>query len=67
MDRDDLPFEGVEELRLALRTRLRIALDCAARALRATTVTDALEAVTLLCEETEKALRIAERWKRLAG
>ena len=67
MDRDDLPSEGVEEFRLALRARLRIALDYASRALRATNVTDALEAVTLLCEETEKALRIAERWKLSAG
>ncbi|HSD10379.1 MAG TPA: hypothetical protein VLF14_05325 [Candidatus Binatia bacterium] len=67
MGRQGLPPEGVEELRLALRTRLRIALDCVSRALRATDVSDALDAVTLLHEEAEKALRVAERWKRAAG
>jgi hypothetical protein len=67
MDRSGSPSEGAEELRLALRSRLRIALDCASRGLRATQVSDALDAITLLLEEAQKALHIAERWKRSVG
>ena len=57
------PFEGLDEFRLALRGRLRIALDYATRALRATQAADAHESIRLLHEEVEKARRIAERWK----
>ncbi len=63
MDDQVSPFEGRDGFRLALRGRLRIALDYATRAMRATQASDAHELIGLLHEEVEKARRVAERWK----
>ena len=56
------PAEGADDIRAALNTRLRIAIDYAVRVMRSSDPDEAREAVGRLYDEVDKAKRLAERW-----
>ena len=56
------PTDGTEDIRAALRSRLRIAIDYAVRAMRMSDAEEACVALTRLSEEVGKAMRLADEW-----
>lgn len=61
------PGDGLEDIRAALHSRLRIAIDYAVRAMRIRNSGEAYEALILLREEVAKAMRVAEEWNARLG
>ncbi len=51
-----------EDIRAALHSRLRIAIDYAVRTMRINDAEEACVALTRLSEEVGKAMRLAEEW-----
>jgi len=56
------PSDGNEDIRAALHSRLRIAIDYAVRAMRISDADEVCEALASLSEEVGKAMRLAEEW-----
>jgi hypothetical protein len=57
------PTDGsTEDIRAALHSRLRIAIDYAVRAMRISDSEQACTTLTRLSEEVAKAKRLAEEW-----